>query len=165
MTKDVLLISSPRLDSIFPRGLVQIAGFLQESGCSVFVLPSAHALRDKQSWTDNDLKDILACAMQEAQPRVVGVSNLYTWDHPECLRILEICKEIDKTIVTVIGGAHVTFQDEVCLQQSPFVDVVARGEGEWTLRDLMSVLKDGKNLGNVKGITFRPAIPAYSPKA
>ncbi len=155
MKKDVLLISSPRLGLNFPRGLVQIAGFLQENGCSVSVLPSAYALRDRESWTDNDLKDILTCAMQEAHPRVVGVSNLCSWDHPECLRILEICKEIDRTIVTVIGGAHVTFQDEVCLQQSPFVDVVARGEGEWTMRDLMSVLKAGRDLENVNGITFR----------
>ncbi len=154
MTKDCLLISSPRLGRNFPRGLMQIASFLQGHGCSVSVLPLAYALEYKQSWTDGDLKDILACAMKEAQPRMVAVSNLYTFDHPDCLRILEICRQLDERILTVIGGPHVTFLDELCLQ-SPFVDVVARGEGEWTMLDLMSVLKDGRDFGNVQGITFR----------
>ncbi len=155
MTKDILLISSPQEDHIFPRGLMQIACFLQESGCSVSVLPSSHALGYKRTWTDSDLKDILESAIRESEPRVVGVSNLFTVNHPQCLRILEICKNYDKKLVTVIGGPHVTFLDRVCLQQSPFVDVVVRGEGEWTMLALMSALKDGRDLGSVKGITFR----------
>jgi anaerobic magnesium-protoporphyrin IX monomethyl ester cyclase len=115
----------------------------------------AHALEGRDEWDESDVDDILASVIKETQPRVVGVSNLYTFDHPDCLRILESCKKIDESIVTVIGGPHVTFQDEICLRQSPYVDVVVRGEGEWTMLDLVSALKTGRDLESVEGITFR----------
>lgn len=51
------------------------------------------------------------------------------------------------------GGVHVTSVPEESARE-PFVDVVVRGEGEETLEDLLSALRDRRSLATVPGITF-----------
>jgi radical SAM superfamily enzyme YgiQ (UPF0313 family) len=106
---------------------------------------SEHKRKVRQS-----LKEILAAT----QPAVVGVSNQFVIHYPDCLEILVICKEIDERIITVIGGPNATFLDVDCLKH-PAVDVVVRGEGEWTMRDLLLAIDTGRDLGTVQGITYR----------
>ena len=84
-----------------------------------------------------------------------GVSNQFTADYPTCIEILKICKQLNENVTTVIGGVHVTFLDTDCLKL-PYVDIVVRGEGEWTLLDLISALESKtSDLQNIKGITFK----------
>ncbi|MFY9398737.1 MAG: radical SAM protein [Desulfomonilia bacterium] len=155
-----LLISSPRFARHFPRGIVEIAGFLNANGCATEVLPLAHyigAVNPGEGFTPEYealIEGILRETLASSRPAVVGISNTFTTDYPLCLKILEICKRIDGNLVTVMGGPHVTFSDADCLS-SPAVDVVVRGEGEWTMLDLLSCLKKGADLSSVAGISHK----------
>jgi radical SAM superfamily enzyme YgiQ (UPF0313 family) len=138
---------------------MHIASYLEANGCPVAVLP-LHTLDPNGSplWGltpehEKEIKEILTAALGRENPSVVGIGS-FTLDFPDCLKVLAICKQIDKEVVTVIGGPHVTFQDVECLE-SPHVDVVVRGEGEWTMLELMSSLEKGRDLSGVAGITFR----------
>jgi len=91
-------------------------------------------------------------------PLLVGISNQHTVDYYTCLEVLRICKELRSDILTVIGGVHVSFFDELCAK-SPDVDVVVRGEGEWTLLDLLQNMARGGDFKNVKGITYKQKTP------
>ena len=156
MKKDCLLFSAPNTGRGFPRGLLEIASFLEAKGCSIGVEPLSYYL-DTISDTDSRRKQqvsVIERIIKEAKPTVVGVSNQFTRDYPDCLEILKISKKINKDIITVIGGTHVTFEDKECLKSS-FVDIVVRGEGEWTMLDLLSAIKNGRDLADVQGITFR----------
>jgi anaerobic magnesium-protoporphyrin IX monomethyl ester cyclase len=53
----------------------------------------------------------------------------------------------------VMGGPHVTFRDGEALG-SGVCDYVVRGEGEWTMLELMNSLRDGKDIGAVRGVSF-----------
>lgn len=175
MKKNCLLLAPPSIGYVAPTGMMEIASFLESRGHSTSLALLSQYLdydreypitgqsvrqldypfmEKRQGVSKAQAKPVLKDLIETTDPIVVGVSNLFTKDYPDCLRILEICKEINETIVTVIGGPHVTFQDTVCVE-SPFVDIVVRGEGEWTMLDLLSVIENGGDLKKVKGITFK----------
>ncbi|MFQ5443964.1 MAG: B12-binding domain-containing radical SAM protein, partial [Nitrospinales bacterium] len=54
----------------------------------------------------------------------------------------------------VWGGVHVTLLPEQSLE-SPYCDVVVRGEGEITVRELAGKLQNNEDLSGVRGITFK----------
>jgi radical SAM superfamily enzyme YgiQ (UPF0313 family) len=73
------------------------------------------------------------------------------------LEIFKRTKEVNKNIVTLAGGHHFSFTDEESLRKCPELDIVVRGEAEYTIRELCSHLDQGKHLNNIKGITFKDA--------
>ena len=89
------------------------------------------------------------------QPDLVGITMSAT-DHNEGLRLAKIAK--DSGITTVLGGYHPTaIPDE--LLSHPQVDIIVRGEGELTMKELVqkgspdgilgiSYKKDGKIIHN-----------------
>jgi radical SAM superfamily enzyme YgiQ (UPF0313 family) len=70
-------------------------------------------------------------------------------NYPTALRAIEVCKKLGAT--TVMGGCHVTFYDKETLEEAPYLDIVVRGEGEYTFLDIV----EGKDLRNIDGITYR----------
>jgi anaerobic magnesium-protoporphyrin IX monomethyl ester cyclase len=164
MKKKCLLISPPGEQNVFPRGIMEIATFLNRKGYPCAVLPLGHFL--KKQYPRNELGyllgeldkgevlAILKDALSETEPAVVGVSNCYTKDYAGCLDIIRMCKEISPGIVTVMGGPHVTFCDEDALQR-PELDIVVRGEGEWVMASILQAVEAGGDLGCLRGITIR----------
>ncbi len=55
----------------------------------------------------------------------------------------------------IYGGVHPTYYWREILRDEPHVDVVVRGEGEETVRQLISALQRGASLETVHGIAFR----------
>ncbi|MGA1790286.1 MAG: B12-binding domain-containing radical SAM protein [bacterium] len=167
MKKKCLLISPPGELDIFPRGIMEIATFLNHHGCPTSVLPLGHYyLNMKTNFSldeshfildeigDQALFDILKDAIREFDPNVVGVSNCYTIDYDHCIKIVRMCKQINPRIITVMGGHHVTFCDAESIQ-IPELDIVVRGEGEWIMRDLLRAVEEKRDLGGIQGITIK----------
>ncbi|QTA86305.1 B12-binding domain-containing radical SAM protein [Desulfonema magnum] len=152
--KRCVLISTPMAGYICPAGILSISSFLEANGYPTEIVPLAYYLNYKKDWDLQDIRSILEDFIRKNEPVLVGVSNQITPDYPTCIEILKICKEVNESVITVIGGVHVTFQDTDCMR-SRFVDIVVRGEGEWTMLDLISALENGRDLHDVKGITFR----------
>ena len=149
-----IFISSPLIKENIPRGILSIASFLEVNGYPSEIIPLPYYVDFHQKWSSEHIRYVLKDFIQDTQPLLVGISNQFTVDYPICLDILKICKELNEDVITVIGGSHVTFLDMECIK-SPSVDIIVRGEGEWTMLELISSLKDGTNLSNVKGITFK----------
>ena len=100
---------------------------------------------------ENDVDDINIIDMELEQqpleffidsfrPDLVGITMAAT-DYNEGLRLAKIAKE--KGCTTVLGGYHPTFTPDDILSNS-WVDLVIRGEGEFTMKNLvqMSTPKD-----------------------
>ena len=139
-----LLINPPYPFSevpIMPMGLAYIAGVLEHSGNEVDVLD---LLVSKYS------KDKIKRKLEENQPDIIGVTSV-TMNYPIASDILKYCKSVNKDVVTVIGGPHVTFRPVETLNEAPWIDIVVRGEGEQTMLDIVS----GKKLDQIDGIAFR----------
>jgi anaerobic magnesium-protoporphyrin IX monomethyl ester cyclase len=74
---------------------------------------------------------------------------------PDVIKILNMAKEIDESIVTLTGGPHPTFMYEEMLgDTSNRIDVIVRGEPEVILQTLLEAPK-GADPRNVSGVAFR----------
>lgn len=71
---------------------------------------------------------------------------------PDCLRILNIAKEVDPAVVTLLGGPHPSFMySEILEVDTNRVDYVLMGEPEQTLKTLLAAIPAG-TAANVKGV-------------
>ncbi len=101
--------------------------------------------------------DALRGMIAEAAPDVVGTTAI-TPSIYKAEKVLEIAKEIDPNIVTVLGGVHATFMYQQVLTEAPWIDVIVRGEGEEIIVELMQAIEDGTWPGGreaIKGLAYR----------
>ena len=86
--------------------------------------------------------------INEFKPDIVGISCCFTLGIEFALRIAEESKK--RGYITILGGWHPSFEYSELLQNS-FVDIIVRGEGELTFRELVK----NKKLEEVKGISYK----------
>ncbi|MBN1273906.1 MAG: B12-binding domain-containing radical SAM protein [Candidatus Aminicenantes bacterium] len=163
--KDCVLIQPPFWrQGILPHsdrhtageGILSISTFLQSKGYSVKVFFSDELFlngipdRGKDPFPFHRISQLI----RNTDPEIVGIGS-HTCQYPLSLKILETCKKAKPGITTVVGGPHITFLDRECLTDSQAVDVVVRGEGEWTMLEVTRNVLEGKSLDNIQGLTFR----------
>lgn len=149
--KRIALINPPLLkDSSFhpffpPLGLGYIAAVLERDGHEVAVIdcPICRFNHDK-------LREELTAF----HPDIVGISAMTTMI-ASALQAAKDVKETCPDATVVLGGPHATFMDEEILQSESGVDIIVRGEGEYTMLELARLLPDCGKLADVKGITLR----------
>ena len=144
----VLLINTPYPLDEHPMpslSLSYLGAVLQREGVEVEVLDLLTA-----RYSANKIKRKL----EEYRPHVVGTSCA-TMSYPTASRVLKACKRFDPSVVTVIGGPHVSFTAKETLEHAPWIDIVVCGEGEETLAALIRALEGGASLRGVPGIAFR----------
>ncbi|MGB2879709.1 MAG: radical SAM protein [Candidatus Omnitrophota bacterium] len=141
------------------EGILSICTFLDSKGYSTEIFPVDEVFigvknfkfdRKRYAFPETHVAE----RIRSFNPRVVAISAL-TPQYPSALKIARICKEVDPGIVTVMGGPHVTYNVNEVFSDSTDVDVVVRGEGEWTMLDIMEHVRENKPLDDVAGITFR----------
>lgn len=128
-----------------PLGLVQLAAVLEEQKIDVKIIDCT-AL--------NISRHDLAEAIREEQPDIVGTTALTSFLY-NAVKVAEVAKDVDPRIVTVLGGPHVTYLPEETLRENAAIDIVACGEGERVIIDLVRCIERGGQLSQVKGIGFR----------
>lgn len=102
-------------------------------------------------WKSHD--DIIA-AVERERPDYVATSSI-TATTPEALTLLENVKALDPSIITMIGGVHASFMDKELLRENPeTIDFIIRGEGEETLRELLTCLEAQGDPFKVRGVSF-----------
>ena len=125
--KRILLVKPPGrkglgfASDVIPIGLEYIAASLEDSVDEVNIIDMELEQSSFHSFLDALNPDLVAITMSAT-------------DHDEGLRIAKIAKE--KGCTTVLGGYHPTaIPDE--LLSHPQVDLIVRGEGEYTMRELV----------------------------
>lgn len=86
-------------------------------------------------------------------PDAVGISSL-TPNFNSAINVAKLVKSIDPNIRVILGGVHPTFTPEETLKNKD-VDFVVRGEGEYTLLNLICALNGANNLDKVSGVSYR----------
>lgn len=143
------LAESSRLYSRFlaplpPQGIAYVAAMLEKNGIKV-------SLIDQYA---RNLKNIeLVKMINEGDYNIVGFSCL-TSNMSNVEASIGLIKKLNKKIKIVLGNIHPTvFADE--LLRDKMADFIVRGEGEYSMLELASALRDRKDLTSVKGISFR----------
>ena len=128
-----------------PLGLAYIAAVLQKNGYSI-------TAQDFNCMTTDPNQ--LAVMLEQLSPRILGIS-VQTETYPNGLRLAELAKQVIPNTMVVMGGPHASVMYEEILKED-CVDIVARGEGEYTMLELADCLiRRVGDLSLIKGIAYR----------
>lgn len=147
MKKEILLIypSYTYIRKSPPLGLACLAAYMEQAGFNPVVIDF-----NISKISDEDFRELL----RKREWLLVGISFM-TNQFSEASRLSAIVKEILPDTPLVAGGPHPSSIPERTLYEIPPIDVIARGEGEVTLRELSEALASGSALDNIAGLTFR----------
>lgn len=135
-----------------PLGIAYIAAVLEQNGHQVKIL-ERRLLAGIKPRTKEYLKEVDNLTIKEIKkfkPDIVGISAA-TPLIVDAYQAAKLVKEVNKSIMVVIGGAHPTAEPISCLEECLEIDIVCRGEGELTMLDLAK----GFPLDKIDGINFR----------
>lgn len=124
-------------------GIGYLAAVLEANGYDVDVL-DASAL---ELTYDEIGEEVL-----KRNPDIISISAL-TPTIGVALDSADKIKQVKPDTVVVLGGYHPTFEYKSVLEE-PSVDVVVRGEGEYTLLELVQTIENGGDLADVQGLAF-----------
>jgi anaerobic magnesium-protoporphyrin IX monomethyl ester cyclase len=142
-----------------PLGLLYIAAVLDEAGYSTEILDAFMTdlpFRKKGDTTEVGMSyERIKEEIQSRKPDIVGIANPFTSQVEHAIRIADIVKEVDSSILTVVGGPHVTVVPTEFLEEAKNVDIAAIGEGEYTMLDIVRFFEGKKKIDDVQGIAHR----------
>lgn len=127
-------------------GLAQLAAVAREKGFTAKII-DANIER-------YDLRDLVLAVMMEEKPTWVGISAT-TLTIDTAGKIAKLIKKVDKNVVVIVGGAHITALPEETLKKYTGIDIGVIGEGEETFQELLVNLKKGRGIERVKGLVIR----------
>jgi radical SAM superfamily enzyme YgiQ (UPF0313 family) len=122
-------------------GLAYIAAALEDC---IEVLPILDG-----NFTDDYLR-ALRDTVSEQKPDIVGFSA-FTPFARKAMDGCRVVKEVDSSILTVMGGPHATVLPEKTLLHCPELDLIVRDEGETTVQEIV----EGRSLRDIPGLVLR----------
>ncbi len=103
---------------------------------------------------DREFYETAAQLLADRNADVYGfgtISNTYI----DVLEISKRLKILRPEVDIIFGGAQASITDVRTLEVCSFVDVVVRGEAEYSLLELLETMRDGGDFEAVGGITYR----------
>lgn len=150
----IILINTPYVDiygpiknavgRYFPLGIGYIGSFLKKNDHEVLLLDP-----EAQNLSSDNIADIL----KKERPDVVGISSA-TPNFPEAIKLANFVKGFTDALI-VLGGAHASALPKIILEQNPSFDLVVKGEGEYTMLEIMEAIKNNKSFSIIKGLAYR----------
>jgi len=133
-----------RIDFCYSLGAGYIQAYLASKGIGSL------QFKCKQSYSLGSLVDqILSLEIS-----VVGFT-CYEINYPYVFMLANALKNRKNDIMIIAGGPSPTFADEVILKDCKAIDICVRGEGEYTVYDILIAIKEGRPLTDIKGISSR----------
>ncbi len=155
--KTVLVFPPFHLASLYnlpPLGLINLATVLRNAGHETALLDLALAIRENALPLNHAIYRKAATMILREQPDIAAFS-VQCATFPAVIRIAEILRATKPGLRIVVGGHDVTFLDRRTLERFPWIDAVVRGEGEITIRELVTAYAEGKEPSEVAGVTWR----------
>jgi len=135
-----------------PMGILYLATVLKTKGLDVSILDQSakgFSIEEAVKW------------VRKENPDVLGFSVL-TGTGLTAASIANEVKKENPDMKIVFGGYHATLNAERILTKYPCIDIIVRGEGEYTVLELVESLEKRNGLKNVLGVTFRQKENSHS---
>jgi radical SAM superfamily enzyme YgiQ (UPF0313 family) len=133
-----------------PLGLLALAAYVREFDFSVGILDCNMTFENTDAEFEQYIKENYADVADEV--KVVGFTTTTPTIYA-CYRMAEVCRKFFPNARIVLGGAHASFVPDEALDK-PYVDAVALGEGEETLRELLA----GVEYKDIRGLAYRETV-------
>lgn len=109
---------------------------------------------EKLEFNINQPLEIIYREILDREADLVAFST-YIWNVQFVKDISSGLKKANPDMKIIWGGPEASFDTVELLDENPFVDIIIRGEGEETAKELFIALKSGDNLENILGISYR----------
>ncbi len=119
------------------HGLCSISAYAKQAGHSISLID----LRLLSGYEE------FKALIEKSRPGVVGLSMMSV-DFDAVTKCAALVKEVDSSIVVIVGGPHPSIMPEE-VSANPQFDYVVLGEGEITFTDLLNSLAAGKKVERV----------------
>ena len=140
-----------------PLGVLSLASVLEERGLHPEIVDLNrlyYDFRRRNDEDENDFSHFAASYFRERQFDFVGFGSVCS-SYPITLRIACEVKRQNPDSVVAFGGPQASAVDVATLEAYAPIDLVVRGEAEQTLPELLEAVREGRQPGEVPGITFR----------
>jgi radical SAM superfamily enzyme YgiQ (UPF0313 family) len=146
-----------------PKGAHSIASLLKKSNVKSVVIVTDAFLKTEEYVSktpeemSKNLKRLLKDKIEHFNSPVIALNLMYTFAQPTVLEMAQFIKEKYPEKIVVVGGNHATFSSDYLLdpQNKTGIDIVVKGEGEWTMKELMEKIKEGNiDLSGIRGISY-----------
>jgi len=163
----ILLVNPPQsfypgsdlVSGNIPLGLMYVGAVLEKTDQKVEILDAFMANDEPRTVGDTVEigmpREAIKSEIQKRKQDVVGIANPFSSQVEHAKNVAEIAKEVNHEILTVVGGPHVTVVPKEFLNEAGQVDVVVRGEGEYTFPDLIKAQEGSIPFKAVEGIAYR----------
>ena len=132
-------------NSMPPLGVLYLTAVLEAEGHEVDMVPS-----DVLGFTWEQIRKRIA----DFKPSILGVTTT-TENRFDSFRLVQLAKEVDPRIVTILGGPHISMAGRETLEDVPAADLLMIGEGERTFIEMARALESGASLEKVPGLVVR----------
>jgi anaerobic magnesium-protoporphyrin IX monomethyl ester cyclase len=127
-----------------PLNFVYLAGIAREAGLVAEIYDAMAK--------DHDYPEIEQ-RLRASNPDYLAISAI-TATINDALKTLELAKRLNPEVVTILGGVHASFMYQEILSSCSAVDYIIIGEGELSLRELLTVLGQGGDTSVVSGLAY-----------
>jgi len=128
----------------FNLGLAYVFSYMKHKGFNVSCLNLCHY--------DKPIDIQLAECITNEKIDVICTGGM-SINFEEIHSILAAAKKIKPGIITIVGGAIVSSDPKLALENMP-IDFGVIGEGEETMAELANVLSKGEDASNIKGLAY-----------
>lgn len=95
-----------------------------------------------------------ACYILEKKPKAVGFYTICN-SFITTIRIAEEINRINNSVKIFLGGPHASVVAKECLEAFSFIDVIAIGESEYNIMDIINCLLYKNDFDNVPSVAYR----------
>lgn len=146
---------SAKPSASLPLGLLYIAAVLENNNYSVDIydaqvntdIPFSYAADGSMHMGDSWA--VVEEQIKNSAADLVGITNLFTAQLDNAIKVAEIVKKINKDTLVVVGGNHSTVQPEDFFCKTEAVDIACLGEGEYTMLEIAAARKEQRDWRNI----------------
>ncbi len=92
--------------------------------------------------------------LHQKKPDVI-LFSCYIWNVEQTLEIITLLKKVLPDVIAIVGGPEVSYDLKELLEAVPAIDFIVTGEGEATVKHLLSSIEGNQQYDTVEGIAFR----------
>ena len=92
--------------------------------------------------------------IRKTEPNIIGVSNHFSSQIDNAIRVARIAKKVNSRIIAVVGGPHASCMPEDFLKEE-CIDFIVMGEGEYAFLELVKRLEKNERIDNIGNLAFR----------
>jgi len=151
-----MLIVSPvnLLYRWMPLYYLYLAGYLEKFGFNISIVEPHYRIGLSQLDDEKNVNFILN-EVKEKNPKFIGFASFVT----DYNVVLDLAKQVRKisSAITLIGNAQPSISPEDYIYEGSPFDIVVRGEGELTTKEILETVKskdDFNTLSKIEGVSF-----------